>query len=172
MPLTETVTGAELREICRLRADTHDVLAKALDMDDELYPEELRQKGDAAFQELLRRVLGTERFADAERAKDNLFSELFQSTEKQNVAKAALLQAYEARRAAETQAQQIRADRQLSDEERTLLLAVLRAQTTQVLARSLGPTGFDAYAKQHGQQLTNSLSLPVGRQRAAASPIP
>jgi len=52
------------------------------------------------------------------------------------------------------------------------LFAVLRAQTTQALARSLGPTGFDAYAKQHGQQLTNSLSLPVARRRAAASPTP
>lgn len=165
-----SINGGELREICRLHADTHDLLAMALDLEDELYPEELRQKGDAAFAELLRRFLGTERYADAERSKDQLFRELFQSTEKQGVAKAALVQAYEARRAADEQAKQIRADQQLSAEERTLLLAALRAQTTQTLARSLGPVGFDAYLKQHGQQLTNSLSLPVTRQRVGAVP--
>lgn len=159
------VSGAELREIARLRADTRDVFAKMLNLDDELYSEELRAKGDAAFQELLRRYVGPERFADVERGKDGLFRELFQSTEKLGVAKAALVQAYEARRAAESQAQQIRADQKLSAEERLLLLAALRAQTTQALARSLGPVGFDAYLKQHGQQLTNSLSMPPERQR-------
>ncbi len=166
------VTGPELREIARLRADTHDALAKALNLDDEIYSEETRAKGDAAFQELLRRFLGAERFADVERGKDDLFRELFQSTEKQGVAKAALVQAYEARRAADEQAKQIRADKQLSEEERAVLLAALRAQTTQVLARSLGPVGFDAYVKQHGQQLTNSLSLPTARPRAGAVPAP
>ena len=159
------VSGAELREIARLRADTRDVFAKMMNIDDELYSEELRAKGDAAFQELLRRYVGPERFADVERGKDGLFRELFQSTEKLGVAKAALVQAYEARRAAESQAQQIRADHKLSAEERLLLLAALRAQTTQALARSLGPVGFDAYLKEHGKQLTNSLSMPVTRQR-------
>ena len=166
------LTGGELREISRLRADTHDVFAKVLNLDDELYPEPLRQQGDAAFQELLRRFLGPERFADAERGKDLLFRELFQSTEKQGVAKPALVQAYEARRAAETQAKEIRADQQLSGEERVLLLAALRAQATQTLARSLGPVGFSAYVKQYGQQLTNALSMPVTRPRAAAAPAP
>ena len=159
------VSGAELREIARLRADTRDVFAKMMNIDDELYSEELRAKGDAAFQELLRRYVGPERFADVERGKDGLFRELFQSTEKLGVAKAALVQAYEARRAAESQAQQIRADQKLSAEERLLLLAALRAQTTQALARSLGPVGFDAYLEEHGKQLTNSLSMPVTRQR-------
>jgi len=160
------VTGAELREIAKLRADTHDMLAKALNLDDELYPAELRAKGEAAFAELLRRFLGAERFADVERAKDQLFRELFQSTDQQGVSKAALVQAYEARRAAEEQARQVRADAQLSTEERTLLLAALRAQTSQALARSLGPVGFGSYLKQHGQQFTNSLSLPVTRVRS------
>ena len=158
------ISGAELREIARLRADTRDVFAKMLNLEDELYSEELRAKGDAAFQELLRRYVGPERFADVERGKDGLFRDLFQSTEKLGVAKTALVQAYEARRAAESQSQQIRSDKQLSDEERLLLLAALRAQTTQALARSLGPVGFDAYLKQHGKQLTNSLSMPLVRQ--------
>ena len=161
-----SVTGAELREIANLRAVTHDMLAKALNLDDELYPEELRAKGEAAFAELLRRFLGAERFADAERAKDQLFRELLQSTDKQGVAKAALVQAYEARRVAESQAREIRADPQLTTEERATLLAALRAQTTQTLARSLGPVGFGAYLKQHGQQFTNSLSMPVTRLQA------
>ncbi len=159
------VSGAELREIARLRADTRDVFAKVMNLDDEIYSEELRAKGDAAFQELLRRYVGPERFADVERGKDDLFRGLFQSTEKLGVAKTALVQAYESRRAADSQARQIRADQQLSNEERAILLGALRAQTTQALARSLGPVGFDAYLKQHGQQLTNSLSMPVTRQR-------
>lgn len=164
------VSGAELREIARLRAETKDMLAKALNLEDELYPEELRAKADAAFAELLRRFLGAERSADAERAKDGLFRDLLQSTENRGVAKAALVQAYEARRAAETQARDIRADQQLSTEERTVLLATLRAQTAQALSRTLGPVGFDAYLKQHGQQFTNALSLPVVRVRAGVQP--
>ena len=163
------VSGAELREIARLRADTRDVFAKMMNIDDELYSEELRAKGDAAFQELLRRYVGPERFADVERGKDGLFRELFRSTEELGVAKAALVQAYEARRAAESQSQQIRADQKLSAEERLLLLAALRAQTTQALARSLGPVGFGAYLKVHGQQLTNSLSMPPGRAAAGTT---
>ncbi|MBI5802171.1 MAG: hypothetical protein HZA92_15780 [Verrucomicrobia bacterium] len=164
------VSGAELREIARIRADTRDVFAKMLNLDEEIYSEELRAKGDAAFQDLLRRYVGLERFADTERGKDGLFRELFQSTEKLGVAKAALVQAYEARRAAATQAQEIRADQQLSNEERLLLLAALRARTAQALLRSLGPVGFGAYLKEHGQQLTNSLSMPAARQRTGAVP--
>lgn len=163
-----SVTSGEFRELCRLRADTRDMLAKALNLDEELYAEALRQKADAAFAELLRRFLGADRYADAERAKDQLFRELLQSTDKQGVAKTALVQAYEARRAAEAQAQQIRADAQLSVEDRAVLLAALRARTTQVLSSSLGPVGFNAYAKQYGQQLTNSLSLPLTRRLGAA----
>lgn len=161
-----SITSGELREIARLRSDTRDSLAKVLNLGDKIYSEAERAKGDAAFDELLKRFLGQGRFADAERGKDPLFRELFQSTENQGVAKAALLQAYETRRAAETQAQQIRADRQLTLEERSLLLAALRAQTTQALSGSLGPVGFSAFAKQYGQQFTNSLSPPTDRQRA------
>lgn len=159
------ITGGERREISRLRADTEDMFAKVLDLEDELYPEELRKKGDAAFAELLRRFLGTDRHADSERAQDHLFRELLQSTEKQGVAKAALLQAYESRRTAEKQAEEIRADTQLTQAERGQLLGMLRSQTTQVLARSLGPVGFGAYLTEHGQQLTNSLSMPPTRPR-------
>ena len=159
------ITGGERREISRLRADTVDMFAKVLDLEDELYPEELRKQGDAAFAELLRRFLGTDRHADSQRAKDSLFLELLQSTEKQGVAKGALLQAYESRRTAEKQAEEIRADQQLTQAERGQLLGVLRSQTTQALARSLGPVGFGAYLKEHGQQLTNSLSLPPARTR-------
>jgi hypothetical protein len=161
------VTGAELREIARMRAETKDLLAKALNLEEGLYSEELRAKADAAFAELLRRFLGAERSADAERAKDGLFRDLLQSTENRGVAKAALVQAYEARRAAQTQAGEIRADQQLSTEERSVLLAALRAQTAQTLSRTLGPAGFDAYLKQHGQQFTNALSLPVTRVQAS-----
>ncbi len=166
-----SVTGGELREIARLCADTHDSLAKALNIEDEIYSEAEREKGDAAFAELLRRFLGQERYADVERGKDQLFRELFESTENQGVAKAALVQAYETRRAADTQAQQIRADRQLSTEERALLLAALRAQTTQALSDSLGPVGFGAFVKQYGQQFTNSLSPPTDRLRTGTQGV-
>jgi hypothetical protein len=162
------VTGAELREIARLRAETQDVLAKVLELDDALYPAELRAKGEAAFNELLRRFLGAERFADSERAKDQLFRELFRSTDQQGVTKAALVQAYETRRAAETQMNDIRRDPELSTEERAVLVAALRAQTAQALSRTLGPGGFGTYMKAHGQSFTNSLSLPVPRVQATS----
>ncbi len=162
------VTGAELREVARLRAETKDMWADVLDLDDELFTDELKAKADAAFTELLRRFLGPERFADAERAKDGLFRDLYQSTENQGVAKAGLVSAYEARRAAEGQADEIRDDAQLSAEERAVLLATLRAQTAQALSRSLGPVGYSSYMKAHGEALTNTLSLP----RASAGELP
>jgi hypothetical protein len=157
------ISGAEMREISRLRADTEDMFALVLDLQDELYTDELRAKGDAAFAELLRRFLGPERHADFVRAQDDLFRGLLQSTEKQGVSKAALLQAYASRRAAEEQAREIRVDAQLSREQRELLFAALRVQTVQTLSRSLGPIGLGAYLKQHGKQLTNSFSMPQAR---------
>jgi len=162
------VSGAELREIAKLRADTKDVWAEVLNVEDTLITEELKTKADAAFTELLRRFLGPERFADAERAKDDFFRELHRSTENQGLTKAALVEAYEARRAAQRQADEIRSDAELSNAERAALLAALRAQTAQVLSRSLGPVGYTAYLKQHGAGFTNSLSLP--RAPAGATP--
>jgi hypothetical protein len=157
------VSGSEMREIARLRADTKDMFALVLDLEHDLYSGELLEKGDSAFELLLRRHLGADRHADLERAKDGLFRDLLQSTEKQGVTKAALLRAYESRRAAEVQALEIRGDAQFSREEQEVLLAALRAQTAQSMARSLGPAGFGAYLKEHGQQLTNSLSMPQTR---------
>ena len=164
-----SVTGPELREIARLRADTLDMFAKVIDLEEQLYSEELRAKGEAAFKELLRRFLGEERFADVERAKDERFRALFESTANQGVTKAALVQAFEARRTAESQAEQIKRDAQLTSEERELLLAALRAQTAQTLSRTLGVGGYDAYMKGHGRQFTNSLSVPATRARANPS---
>ncbi|PAW91592.1 MAG: hypothetical protein B9S33_00405 [Pedosphaera sp. Tous-C6FEB] len=162
------ITGPELREIARLRADTRDFLARVIQLEEHIYSEEARQQGDAAFEELLRRFLGTERYADVVRARDRTFVELFQSTAQLGVQKSALVEAHTARTAAARQAQEIRADKALSTEERALLLATLRAATTDRLARTLGPAAFTAYAKNHGQSLTNALSEPPQRRRPAA----
>ncbi len=162
------ITGGELREAARLRADTRDYLAKVIDLEDHIYPEETRQQGDAAFEELLRRFLGQARYADVERARDQTFVELFQSTAQLGVAKAALIEAHAARRTAAAQAREIREDGALSVEERAVLLATLRATATATLARSLGPVGFAAYVKSHGQSLTNALSLQPQRRRPTA----
>lgn len=162
------ITGPELREIARLRADTRDFLARIIQLEEHIYSEESRQQGDAAFEELLRRFLGAERHADVVRARDQTFVELFQSTAQLGVPKRALVEAHTARAAAARQAQEIRADEALSTEERALLLATLRATTTDRLARTLGPAAFTAYAKSHGQSLTNALSLPPQRRRPAA----
>jgi len=162
------ITGPELREIARLRAETRDFLARAIQLEDHIYSEESRQQGDAAFEELLRRFLGADRYADVVRARDQTFVELLQSTAQLGVPKNALVEAHTARAAAARQAQEIRADEALSTEERALLLATLRATTTDRLARTLGPAAFTAYAKSHGQSLTNALSLPPQRRRPAA----
>lgn len=162
------ITGPELREIARLRADTRDFLARAIQLEEHIYPEESRQQGDAAFEELLRRFLGADRYPDVVRARDQTFVELFQSTAQLGVPKSALVEAHAARATAARQAQEIRADEALSTEERALLLATLRATTTDRLARTLGPAAFTAYAKSHGQSLTNALSLPPQRRRPAA----
>ena len=157
-------SAGEAREMAKLFTDTHDILADLIDLNQELHSDEQRAQADAAHQASLRRYLGAERYADYQRSQDSEFRELFDSTEKRGVTKAALTAAYETRTAANEQARELQADQQLSAEERTLLQAALLARTTQALARDLGQAAFAAYLKDYGEQLTNSLAPPPAKR--------
>jgi hypothetical protein len=101
----------------------------------------------------LRNLLGERRFADYERALDNRFQEFLQVSDRLELPAQVSVDAYEIRRAAETQAQRVRVDGALAAGQRAELLGMIRRETEQELAVALGAEGYAVYQGRSGQWL-------------------
>jgi hypothetical protein len=132
-----TISRDELRELVRMSKSFKDMAQNEFVLDQPLSEaEQSRQK--AAFEAQVKTLLGPGRFADYQRAQDFNFRETFEFSQQNQLPQAAAISVYEARRNAEEQAAEIQKDANLSPEERTAALAVLKAATMNTISPMLG----------------------------------
>ena len=117
-----------------------------------------REKRAAAQKDLdekLKTSLGAERFTEYQRAQDYEFQNLFRVTQKQNLPKEAAAKAWDMTKIAEEQANKLRSNTTLSNDERQSALQAIRAETEKSLTTTLGEKGYSAYMKQGGWRIKN-----------------
>jgi hypothetical protein len=145
------ISREELRELVRMSKSFKDMArSEFVPIPPSSAAEQERWR--AAFDAQVKTLLGPERFADYQRAQDFNFREIFAFGRQNHLPPTAAIRVYEARRNAEGQADEIQKDGNLSPEERTAALAVLKAATMNAISSALG-RGYHDYQVGPGQWL-------------------
>jgi hypothetical protein len=152
-----TISRDELRELVRMSKSFKDMAQNEF-VPDPPPPEAEQTRQKAAFEAQVKSLLGPKRFADYQRAQDFNFRETFEFTRQNQLPQATAISVYEGRRNAEEQAAEIQKDANLSPEERTAALAVLKAATMNTISSALGGR-YHNYLNGPGRWL-NALAQP------------
>ena len=144
-----TISREELRELVRMSKSFKD-MARSEFVPVHPWSEAEQVRWRAAFDSQVKTLLGPRRFADYQRAQDFDFREIFAFSRQNNVPPTAAIRVYEARQNAEEQAEEIQKDGNLSPEERTAALVVLKATTLNAISSALGRS-YGGYQARLGQ---------------------
>lgn len=104
-----------------------------------------RSEAQTQLNNQIRESLGTERYADYERAQDYSYQQLYQIARKAELPPTVANEVYGMKRTAENQANRIRSDVSLSEEQQSAALAAVRAETERSMQQSLGDKGWEQY---------------------------
>jgi hypothetical protein len=115
-----------------------------------------------AQQEALEELLGKDRLAEFERAQDTRFQEVYQVTDRLDLALDVAADAFAMRKAAEDQAREIQTNQALSPADREDLLKSIRAETERSLTQTLGEDAYKLYRKRFGYWL-DQMTANAGR---------
>jgi hypothetical protein len=155
------ISREELRELVRMSKPFQDVARSEFVPDHPLSEAEQAEK-ETAFETQVKNLLGPQRFADYQRAKDFNFREIFAFSQQNNLPQTTAVEVYDSRRNAEQQADAIQKDVNLSAEERAEAMTVLKAATMNTLSSLLGGS-YHNYLEGSGQWL-ETLTLPSETQ--------
>ena len=125
-----------------------------------------RSEAQSQLNNQIREAIGPERYADYERAQDYSYQQIHQITKKAELPPTVANEVYSMKRAAESQANQIRSDLSLSPEQRSAALAAIRAETERSMQQSLGDKGWEQYNRPNNtwwlrNMAPNSANTPV-----------
>lgn len=114
---------------------------------------EEKAKQDAAkkaLDEQVKAQLGDDRYQDYKRSEDYAFQAMYRAADREGLGKDAAVKAYDMKKAAEDQAKQIRADKNLSADQRTAALRAVRDETERSVKNVLGEKGYAGYERNNG----------------------
>ncbi len=110
--------------------------------------EEQRKAREAAEKKLkedIKTSLGTQRYAEYERAQDWSFQQMYRAAKKADLDTAEAVKVYDMKKAAETATTEIRNNKDLTQEQRTQALQGIQQQTEASVKAVLGEKGWDQY---------------------------
>ena len=111
-----------------------------------------KEKAQAAKKDMdakIKATLGEERYADFERSEDWAFQGIYKTAERSGLGKAEAVKVHDMKKLAEDEARKIRADRSLTQEQRTAALRGLRSETEHGIRSVFGEKGFESYQNQN-----------------------
>lgn len=136
----------EFREIFKLRKkfdDENGVMGMGLAEDKDKMKTAQKELNDQ-----VKGILGPDRYADYERSQDYTYQAIAKVAQREGLPKEAGIKVYDMRKAAEEEAQKVRANKSLSAEQRKSALQGIRTETERSMAETLGQKGFESYQKQ------------------------
>jgi len=144
-----TISRDELRQIARLSKSVVDMAQDDFASPPPLSDDEHTRRMEA-FNAQIKNLLGTTQYADYERAQDFNFREIFEFCEQNQLPQTAAINVYDLRKNADTQADEIRRDGSLSENERMIALSVLKLATLNAVSSALSDK-YQTYLESSGQ---------------------
>lgn len=125
----------------------------------------LRQNAEKELETALQTALGDDRYKDYKRASDWQFQNTLRALKKADLDQSVAIQAYDIQKAAEKEAQAVRADSSLKGEARQAALEAIRLTTENALQQAMGEKGWEQYNR---PQTTGWLN-GIHRERPAST---
>ncbi len=141
----------EFRDIFKLKKKFDDDFGGQFGMMSQ--DKEEQAKRAAAQKELdgqLKSMMGDARYAEYQRGQDWAYGAMSKVAERQGLPKEAAVKVYDMKKTAEEQANKLRADQSLSNEQRQAALRAIRTETERAITATFGQKGFDSYQSQQG----------------------
>ena len=157
-----TPTEEESRAITRLQMDLEEGLRKSdppavLDKQTVLAA---RQRAQKRLDEQVKGVLGEDRFGEFKRASDSRFQEIYRVAGRFDLPQAVAVRVYEIRDAAEHEADRLRQDTRLGEDQRQTALETIEEETERAIAHHFGMNGLKTYKRYGGGWLDAMAELP------------
>jgi hypothetical protein len=153
-------TEKELRELFRLQTETEDLTGgtgRAAGTGVQNANEIAQRQSEA--REKIKAVLGEERFAEYERAQDGNYRSLSQLGERYNLAKEAILQAYQIQQAMNSQVQQLLGDPNQNPQQRKQAIQTVTAQNQEALRQALGDRAYKIFSRGNRNQIPSFIQF-------------
>lgn len=131
-----------------------------------------RTEATEALNNSIRDALGPERYEDYRRAQDYGYQQIHQVARKAGLPTATANEVYAMKRTAEQQAAEIRANIELSREQRTAALQAIRAETETTMRQTLGDTAWDQYNRPNNTWWLRSIAPSPNSAPANITPQP
>ena len=113
--------------------------------------EKIRQEAaKKALDDGIKGQLGDARYTEFKRGEDYSFQAMFRAADREGLGKDTAVKAYDMKTAAEDQANQIRADKNLSADQRTAALRGIRDETERSVKAAFGEKGYATYERNNG----------------------
>jgi hypothetical protein len=160
-----SIAGTQVREVARLSRPVKDLVKEEWSEEGKLSDTEAARR-EADFERGLKALLGPVVYPQYQRAQEPDFREAFQFTQEHHLPVASAAEVLDARRAAEAQAAEVKADALLSTDQRSAALMVLKAAASKRLESALGEA-CSSYRQGPGQwldALAEPLTQPSGGQ--------
>lgn len=104
-----------------------------------------RQDAEQQLNEAIKQTLGDEQYEAYTRAKDWNFQQIYRAARRADLGTTEAVQVYDMRRVAESEARQVRANQDLTAEQRATALEGIQTETESSIRQVLGETGWDQY---------------------------
>ncbi len=119
---------------------------------------EKQKAAEKALDDQVKAQLGDDRYQDYKRSQDYAFQAMFRAADREGLGKDAAVKAFEMKKAAEEQAKQLRADKNLSADQRTAALRAIRDETERSVKGVFGEKGYATYERNNGTFWLKSLA--------------
>jgi hypothetical protein len=122
---------------------------------------EEKAKQEAAKKALdddIKTQLGEARYAEYKRSEDHAFQAMYRVADREGLGKETAIKIYDMKQAAESQAKDLRANKELPAAQRTAALQAVREETERAIKGVLGEKGFDSLERNNGAWWLKNLS--------------
>jgi len=155
-------TEEESRAITRLQMASEEGLRKAgpAAMLDKQTALAARQQAQKRLDEHVKEVLGEDRFVEFKRASDSRFQEIYHVATRYDLSQSVAARVYEIRDAAEHEADRLRVDTRLDEDQRQAALEAIEQETERAIAVNFGMSGLKTYKRYGGGWLDAMAELP------------
>jgi hypothetical protein len=145
---------AEFRAIFRIRQGFDEEYNRAPDPDDKDFWKR-READQRKIDDQIKAVLGDQRFAEYQMSKDSDYQNLSRIAKRFEVPQENVVALYNLKKSVEDQANQIRLDAKMPNQQRQEDLANLRAAAERTIIQTLGDNGYRAYRRQGAYWIQN-----------------
>jgi len=154
-------TEEESRAIARLQMEFEDGLRKTDPaVRDKQTILAARQQAQKRMDEQVKGVLGEDRFPEFKRASDSRFQEIYRVAGRYDLPQEVAVRVYEIREAAEHEANRLRQDTRLGEDQRQAALEAIEQETELAIAENFGANGLKTYKRYGGAWLDAMAELP------------